>query len=154
MFSISGWPPQRLYCVDTEKDICQNAASNSITLTVIHKSSVAILYNRDRFQQNGAGDRWVARRRRKILGISESKVVLLEQIRPFRAAFLDLKSPKFPACGGLLKIKIVKVFFFRVFFFFRILENRWGDPARPRKKNLRPNGMQLVGCPGWENYRS
>ena len=43
----------------------------------------------------------IARRRREILGISESKVVLLEQIRPFRATFLDLKSPKFPACGGL-----------------------------------------------------
>ena len=136
MFSISGWPPQRLYCVDTEKDICQNAASNSITLTVIHKSSVAILYNRDRFQQNGAGDRWVARRRRKILGISESKVVLLEQIRPFRAAFLDLKSQNFPPAAGCLKKP--QGLFLSGLFLFSDSGKSVGGSCKTRKKNLRP----------------
>ena len=79
----------------------------------------------------------IACRRRKILGISESKVVILEQIRPFRATFLDLKSPKFPACGGLLNF-FQGIFLSGIFLFSGSGIIGGGDPARPRKKNLRP----------------
>ena len=113
-------------------------------LTVIHKSSVAILYNRDRFQQNGAGDRWVARRRRKILGISESKVVLLEQIRPFRAAFLDLKSPKFPACGGLFKKKQKQGLFLSGLFLFSDSGKSVGGSCKTEKKKPPPLSTKFL----------
>ena len=79
----------------------------------------------------------IAPRRRKILRISESKVVLLEQIRPFRATFLDLKSPKFPACGGLLK-KNQGLFLSGLFLFSDSGKSVGGILQDQQKKNLRP----------------